>query len=109
VIILGSILVMWFLYNLAPIYIFPAQFLEQARIRRAIIEQIQESHPSFPTAASIYIGIPDVRLRDVAYGIPQFYSSPLAVFTVPPETWPGRPRPNMYRFQYQDGRLREIP
>jgi hypothetical protein len=49
----------WLLYNVAPIAIFESQEVAKGGVRRAIVEQIQELHPSFTAGSTIYIGVPD--------------------------------------------------
>jgi hypothetical protein len=103
-----AVIGVWLIYNLIPIAIFQAQEISKGQVRRNIIEQIQVLHPTFAAGSQIYVSVPDQNYRDLEWGIPDFYKSPVKVFTVPPETYPKTSTVNTYYFQYNQGHLIQV-
>jgi hypothetical protein len=108
VIWLGGFLAIWIVYNAVPIYYFQALDVANGQVRQGLIAQVRGLHPQFPPEAVVYLGVPNKDFRDLGWGIPEFYATPLQVIPSPPASLPERPGSNEFIFQYKKGKLVEI-
>ena len=105
---LVAFLAIWTVYNAVPIYYFQAIDVANGQVRQDLIGQVRALHPQFPPGAVVYLGVPNKDFRDLGWGLPEFYATPLQVKPSPPASLPELPGSNEFIFQYKRGKLVEI-